>query len=103
MSGIIYSTLMKADYLNMRSEVFPTLVRAACAHNNVPYTPEVLQFCATRPSIINALEVVDVENLDASLQAFARDQEAAVIMDKLIIDAVLVFHQSILGESDGNN
>ena len=103
MSGIIYSTLMKADYLHMRSEVFPTLVRAACAYNNVPYTPEVLQYCATRSSIIDSLEVSDVENLDASLQAFARDQDAAGIMDSLIIDAVLDFHQSITGEPNGNN
>lgn len=103
MSGIIYSTLMKADYLNMRSEVFPTLVRAACAYNNVAYTPEVLQYCATRPSIINALEVVDVENLDASLQTFARDEAVADIMDTLIIDAVLAFHQTISGEENGND
>lgn len=103
MSGIIYSTLMKADYLHMRSEIFPTLVRAACAYNNVPYTPEVLQYCATRSSIIDALEVSDVENLDASLQAFARDQDAADIMDTLIIDAVLAFHQTISGEENGDN
>lgn len=103
MSGIIYSTLMKADYLHLRSTVFPTLVRAACAYNNVPYTPEVLQYCATRSSIIDALEVSDVENLDATLQAFARDQDAAGIMDSLIINAVLDFHQSIIGEPDGDN
>lgn len=32
-----------------------------------------------------------------------KDQEAAGIMDTLIIDAVLDFHQSITGEPNGNN
>lgn len=103
MSNLIYSKLMKAEFLYFRSQVFPILVRAACAYERVPYTPEVLEFCSTQAPILDALEVSDEAALDEALQAFARDEEVAVIMDTLIINAVQAFRATIEGEANGND
>lgn len=93
MSGIIYSTLLKANYLAGDSLVFPILVRAACAYHDVPYSQRAVEYVATRPAILAALEMTDETNLDDVLNGFARNQETAGILDTLILAAVEEYKQ----------
>ena len=97
---VIYSQLLKADYLIGNSQVFPTLVRAACAYEQVAYSEDALVFAATRPAILDALEMTEETVLDDVLREFGWDEEAAGIMDALIIDAVQQYKGAI---QHGNN
>ena len=100
---VIYSQLLKADYLIGNSQVFPTLVRAACAQEQVTYSEDALAFAATRPAILNALEMTEETILDDVLRGFGWDEDAAGIMDALVIEAVQQYKASIIGEENGNN
>lgn len=91
--SIIYSTLLKANYLAGDSLIFPILVRAACAYQQVPYSQTVVEYAATRPAILGALEMTDENILDDVLNGFARDPDAAGIMDTLILTAVAEYKQ----------
>lgn len=95
--AVIYSQLMKADYLIGNSQVFPTLVRAACAYENVPYGQAALEYCATRPAILDALTMNEETILDDVLHGFATDEEAAPVMDQLILTAAQQYKQLITG------
>lgn len=86
--AVIYSRLMKADYLVSNSAIFPILVRAACAYIGVPYGPPVLVYCATRPAILDALVLTEEQALDEVLREFGRDPGTAQAMDDLILAAV---------------
>ena len=86
--GIIHSRLMKADYLIGNSQVFPVLVRAACAHHGVPYGDGPLAFAATRPTILDALEMTEDVILDDVLRDFGTNPDTAPVMDQLILTAV---------------
>ena len=85
---IIYSRLMKADYLIGNSQVFPVLVRAACAHHDVPYGGGPLAFAATRPEILDALTMTEETVLDTALRDFGTNPDTAPVMDQLILTAV---------------
>ena len=85
---VIYSQLMKADYLIGNSQVFPVLVRAACAYHGVPYGDGPLAFAATRPAILDALEMSEDTALDHVLRDFGTNPDTASVMDQLILTAV---------------
>lgn len=85
---VIYSQLMKADYLVGNSQVFPVLVRAACAYHGVPYGDGPLAFAATRPTILGALEMSENAILDDVLREFGTNPDTAPVMDQLILTAV---------------
>lgn len=91
--GIIYSRLAKASYLAGNSSFFPLLVGAACAQHAIPHSQEVVQWCATRPEILDALTMSEDTALDDVLRAFARDEAAAQVMDNLILSAVQSFKE----------
>ena len=86
--GVIYSRLAKASYLVGNSSVFPQLVEAACTWQGVPASAEVVRWCATRPKILDALQMSEDTALDDVLQGFARDPADAETMDQLILTAV---------------
>lgn len=86
--GIIYSRLMKADYLIGNSQVFPVLVRAACAYHGVPYGGGPLAFAATRPEILDALTMTEETVLDTVLRDFGTNPDTAPVMDQLILTAI---------------
>lgn len=92
--AVIYSQLMKADYLIGNSQVFPTLVRAACAYENVPYTQTALEFAATRPAILDALTMDEETILDDVLRGFATNEEVAPVMDGLILTAAQTYKEA---------
>lgn len=85
---VIYSQLMKADYLIGNSELYPVMVRAACSFHRVPYTEDALAFAATRPEILDALTLTEETVLDTVLRDFGTNEDAAVVMDDLILQAV---------------
>lgn len=85
---VIYSQLMKADYLIGNSQVFPVLVRAACAYHGVPHGDGPLSFTATRPAILDALEMSENAALDDVLRDFGTNPDTASVMDQLILTAV---------------
>lgn len=85
---VIYSRLMKADYLIGNSELYPVMVRAACSFHRVPYSDDALAFAATRPEILDALTMTEETVLDTVLRDFGTEEEAAVVMDDLILGAV---------------
>ena len=90
---IIYSRLAKAAYLVGSSAFFPQLVMAACAHHGIPHSQTAVEWCATRPAILDALTMSENEPLDTVLQAFAQDPTAADVMDGLILTAVQQYKQ----------
>ena len=85
---IIYSRLAKAAFLVGNSAIFPQLVMAACAHHGIPHTQTAVEWCATRPAILDALTMRENEPLDHALQAFAQDPGTAETMDGLILSAI---------------
>lgn len=85
---VIYSRLMKADYLIGNSELYPVMVRAACSFHRVPYSEDALAFAATRPEILDALTMTEETVLDTVLRDFGTEEAAAVVMDDLILGAV---------------
>lgn len=85
---IIYSRLLKADYLVSNSAIFPLMVRGACAYMGVPYSQDAVMFCATRPEILDQLEMTEDTALDEILRGFGTDSSAAPVMDDLIVTAV---------------
>ena len=85
---IIHSRLMKADYLIGNSQIFPVLVRGACAYEGVAYGQDALLFCATRPAILDALTMTEETALDQVLRNYGTDQAAAEVMDNMIVTAV---------------
>lgn len=97
----IYSRLMKADYLVSNSNIFPTLVRAACAHHGVPYSQGALEYAGSRPEIIDALPVEGDSVLDDILYSFATNRESADVMDNLILSTILIYKNERV--TDGNN
>ena len=90
---IIYSRLAKAAFLVGNSAIFPQLVMAACAHHGIPHSQTAVEWCATRPAILDALEMREGQPLDDVLRAFAQDQSAAETMDGLILAAVQQYKQ----------
>lgn len=91
---VIYSQLMKADYLIGNSAVFPVLVRAACAHHGVPYGEDALAFAATRPAILDALEMTEDVVPDKVLREFGTNPDTAPVMDQLILTAVQQYKEN---------
>lgn len=91
--SIIYSALLKANYLAGDSLVFPILVRAACAYQQVPYSQMVVEYAATRPVILDSLEMKDENILDDVLNGFARNPDTAGTLDTLILAAVAEYKQ----------
>jgi len=85
---VIHSRLWKAVYLVGNSAHFPLLVQGACAFTGVPYTQTVVEWCATRPAILDALDMTEGTALDDVLRDFAIDPGIAPHMDQLIITAV---------------
>ena len=102
MSNIIHSTLLKANYLAGDSLIFPILVRAACAYQQVPYSQTVVEYTATRPAILGALEMTDETSLDDVLNGFARNPDTAGTLDSLILAAVAEYKQKEEARN-GNN
>ena len=102
MSGIIHSTLLKANYLAGDSLIFPILVRAACAYHDVQYSQTVVDYVATRPAILGALEMTDETSLDDVLDGFARNPDTAGTLDSLILAAVAEYKQKEEARN-GNN
>lgn len=90
---IIYSRLAKAAFLVGNSAIFPQLVMAACAHHGITYSQTAVEWCATRPAILDALTMRESEPLDQALQGFAQDPDAAGTMDGLILTAVQQYKQ----------
>ena len=90
---IIYSRLAKAAFLVGNSAVFPQLVMAACAHHVIPFGQDATNFVATRPEILDALEMREGQPLDDVLQGFARDPNVAGALDEMILDAVQQYKQ----------
>lgn len=103
MSGIIYSTLLKANYLAGDSLIFPVLVRAACAYHGVPYSQAVVEYSATRPVVLSALEMKDDKSLDTVLEELARNPDGAAALDTVILTVVNEYKAYIIGEPNGNN
>lgn len=85
---IIHSRLMKADYLVGNSQIFPVLVRGACAYTGVPYSQDALLFCATRPVILDGITMTENTALDQVLRDFGTDPSTAGEMDNMILTAV---------------
>ena len=92
--GVIYSRLTKASYLVGNSTVFPQLVEAACTWQEVPASPDVVRWCATRPTILDALQMTEDTALDDVLRGFARDPDTAETMDQLILTAVQEYKET---------
>ena len=92
--GVIYSRLAKAAYLVGNSAVFPQLVEAACTWHEVPASAEVVRWCATRPEILDALQMTEDTALDDVLRGFARDPDTAALMDQLILTAVQQYKET---------
>ena len=90
---IIYSRLAKAAFLVGNSAVFPQLVMAACAHHGIPFEQDATNFVATRPEILDALEMREDQPLDNVLQGFARDPNSAGALDGMILAAVQQYKQ----------
>lgn len=84
---VIHSRLYKSSYLVGNSQVFPNLVQAACAWVDAPFTPDAVRWCATRPAVIDALQMTKDVALDEVLLGFAADPAKAKAMDDLIIAA----------------
>lgn len=93
MTTIIYSRLLKADYLAQNSSIFPRLVRAACIHHNTPYSQAVVETCAANQQILDALEMTADIAIDEVLNNFAHDRETAPGMDNLILTAVAAYKE----------
>lgn len=91
---VVYSLLMKADYLIGNSQVFPVLVRAASAYHGVPYGEGVLSFAATRPKILDALKMTEATALDQVLRDFGTKPDTATVMDQLILTAVQQYKEN---------
>ena len=85
---IIYSRLAKAAFLVGNSAIFPQLVMSACAHHGIPHSQTAVEWCATRPAILDALTMREDQPLDDVLQGFARDPNAAGALDGMILEAV---------------
>lgn len=92
---VIYSQLMKANYLIGNSQVFPVLVRAACAHHGVPYGGGPLAFAATRPKILDALTMTEETVLDTVLRDFGTNPDTAPVMDQLVLTAIEQYKENI--------
>lgn len=85
---------MKADYLIGNSQVFPVLVRAACAYHGVPYGDGPLAFAATRPEILDALTMTEETVLDTVLRDFGTNPDSAPVMDQLILTAAQQYKEN---------
>lgn len=97
MSPTIYSELWKAFFLVDSSTVFPLLVRGACARVGVAYSEGAMHFCATDKEILRHLTMSEGSDLDDVLEGFARDPEAAQMMDTLIVAAAQKYKNTIMG------
>lgn len=87
MAQIIYSRLWKATDLVGNSNLFGTLVRGAAAWVGVPHSSDLIDFCATRPEILDSLVLEEGMALDEVLKQFALDPQAGPAMDNLLIAA----------------
>lgn len=96
MAQIIYSRLWKATDLVGNSSLFGTLVRGAAAWVGIPHSSDLIDFCATRPKILDALVLEEGMVLDEVLKQFALDPEAGPIMDDLIVEAVTQYRDATM-------
>lgn len=90
---IIYSRLMKGDYLASDSATFPRLVRGACASQRQPYNENVLMFVAHQREILDHLQMVEGKPFDEALRQFSLTPDTADAMDQIIMDAVDNFYK----------
>lgn len=96
MAQIIYSRLWKATDLVGNSRLFGTLVRGAAAWVGIPHSPDLVDFCATRPAILDALVLEDGMVLDEVLKQFALDPQAGPAMDNLLITAATQYRDATM-------
>lgn len=92
MSDEIHSRLYKAALLGANSTRFSAMVEAACWHADIPHTPEVTRFCASRVEIIDGLRLVSGESIDEVLsELIQKDKETGEAVDGLITAAVQAY------------